>query len=151
MSTESSTIAAAFAASVAPAAQPQSNSGTFKLPPFWINRPVLWFAQAESIFRGRNPSITTDIDKYDCVLHVLPHEALEKCEHVIVGEDPVGGRYPALKNALIESYGRTTARKQAELIELATTGALGDRRPTDYLMQIRNLSGSEYELSLIHI
>ena len=56
-----------------------------------------------------------------------------------------GGQYLALKNALIDSYGRTEASKHTQLIALTKEGALGDRKPMDFLMYMRSLSGSDYE------
>ena len=78
------------------------------------------------------------------VLRALPNEVMETMEH-ITGEEQVGGRYPALRNALTESYGHTPARKHAQLISLTREGALGDRKPTEFLMYMRNLSGERYE------
>ena len=50
---------------------------------------------------------------------VLPNEVLEKVEFVLTGDEQVGGRYAALKGALIDCYGRSNARRNAELIALA--------------------------------
>ena len=82
------------------------------LPTFWLARPELWFLQAESVFQDRIPPVTVDKLKFNMVLRALPNEVLEKVEHVLTGEAQVGRCYPALKSALIESYG-TTPRQQA--------------------------------------
>ena len=124
---------------------PHGYPSNIKLPTFWITRPELWFVQVESAFRNRHPPVTADIIRFDCVIGALPNEVLEKVEHVITGVPQVGGRYAALQNALIESYGRSTAQKQDELIRLTVSRSLGDLKPTDFLMKVRALSGSEYD------
>ena len=90
-------------------AGPAAEATEICLPTFWMTRPELWFAHAEAVFRNRTPPVTTDQVKYNHVLPVLPNEVLEKIEHIILGKDPVGGRYLALKDALTESYGRREA------------------------------------------
>ena len=118
---------------------------SLKLPTFWITRPELWFIQVESAFRNRHPPVTSDIVKFDCVIGALPSDVMEKVEHVLVSPAQVGGRYAALQNALIESYGRTPVQKQDELIQMTVRRSLGDMKPTDFLMRVRALSGCEYE------
>ena len=66
-------------------------------------------------------------------------------EHVLISPAQVGGQYASLQNALVESYGRTPVQKQDELIQLTVHRSLGDLKPTDFLMRVRALSGSEYE------
>ena len=127
------------------AVHPHGFPSSLKLPTFWVTRPEHWFIQVESAFRNRYPPITSDIVRFDCVIGALPNEVLEKVEHVITGVPQVGGRYAALQNALIESYGRSTAQKQDELIKLTVSRYLGNLKPTDFLMKVRALSGSEYE------
>ena len=124
---------------------PHGYPSNIKLPTFWLTRPELWFIQVESAFRNRQPSITEDIVKFDCVIAALPNDVLEKVEHVLTHNNQVGGRYAALQNALVESYGRSPAQRQAELIEITVKGTLGDLKPSDFLTKIRSLSGEEYE------
>ena len=126
-------------------AHPHGYPSTLKLPSFWITRPELWFIQVESAFRNRHPSVTDDIVKFDCVIAALPNDVLEKVEHVLTHVNQVGGRYAALQNALIESYGRSPAQRQVELIEMTVRGTLGDLKPSDFLTKIRSLLGEEYE------
>ena len=122
-----------------------NDSSHTKLPIFWVTRPELWFIQAEAAFIDRNPPITSDAAKFSQVLRVLPNDVLEKVEYVITGEEPVGGRYAALKGALTDSFGRSTAHRHAELIALTKDGTLGDRKPTEFLMHMRSLHGNSIE------
>lgn len=126
-------------------AHPHGYPSSLKLPSFWLTRPELWFIQVESAFRNRQPAITNDLVRFDCVIAALPNDVLEKVEHVLTAQAPVGGRYAALQNALVESFGKTAAQRQGELIDMTVRGTLGDLKPTDFLMRIRSLSGEEYE------
>ena len=110
---------------------------------FWPTRPELWFMQAMAVFEDRVPPITTDKGKCNLVMRALPCEVMEKVEHVLTGDPPVGGRYPALRAALIDCYGRSQASRYAQLIALTRPGALGDRKPMEFLLHM--------QLSLIHI
>ena len=119
------------------------NSLALRLPPFWSAKPELWFAQVEAAFDTRNPKITQDSTKFSHVLQVLPEVALLKVEHVIArGGD---GRYEALKEALVESFGKSVSAKQAQLVGLCANPSLGDRKPIEYLRHIQSLSGSDYK------
>ena len=125
-------------------AAPGVDSVAIRLPTFWTTSPELWFAQTEASFDNRSPKITTDGSKYNHVLQALPQDVLDEVEHAVstVGAD----RYETLKTALIKSYGKSTAKKSAELLAMiARPGNLGDRKPTNLMMKIRKLSGSSYE------
>ena len=51
-----------------------------------------------------------------------------------------------MKKALLKSYGRSAAKKNAELLSmLARSGGIGDRKPSTLLMRIRTLSGASYD------
>ena len=127
-----------------PQAAPGVDSVAIRLPNFWTTSPELWFAQTEASFDNRSPKITTDGSKYNHVLQALPQDVLDEVELAV---STVGAnRYETLKTALIKSYGKSTAKKSAELLAMiARPGNLGDRKPTNLMMKIRKLSGSSYD------
>ena len=125
-------------------AAPGVYSVAIRLPSFWTSSPELWFAQTEANFDNRNPKITTDGSKYNHVLQALSQDVLDEVEHAVTTIGP--DRYENLKRALIKSYGKSVAKKSAELLTMiARPGNLGDRKPTNLMMKIRKLSGSSYE------
>ena len=87
--------------------------------------------------------MTTDKAKCNLVLRALPCEVLEKVENVLTGPAPMGGQYPALQAALMDCYGRTQASRYAQLIALTRPGALGNRKPMEFLLHMRSLSGAD--------
>ena len=114
---------------------------TARLPNFWTNTPELWFAQTEANFENRHPKVTLNSSKYTHTLQALPQEVLIECEHAITNEGQE--RYKYLKEALIKAYGKSQAKKNAELLTMSSRpGGLGDRKPSK---KIRNLSGSSYQ------
>ena len=115
---------------------------SLKLPNFWPSDPELWFVKVEASFRNRNPAITVDSTKFDHILGVLPPEVCHRVRHVLMKDDAT---YTQLKEALVRSFGKSTASKQAELIGLAENPSLGDLKPSDYLHKIRNLSDCDYK------
>ena len=133
--------AAAITAAAHAAANAHASIAT--LPKFWPTRPELWFVQAEAVFEDRIPPVTTDKAKSNLVIRALPCEVLEEVEHVVTGPTPVGGRYPALKSALVDCYGRSQATRYNDLIELTRPGALGDRRPMQFYLHMRSLSAGD--------
>ena len=120
------------------------DSVAIRLPNFWMAEPEIWFMQVEANFENRHPKITVDYTKFTHVLQALPQEVLSDCQHALLagGDD----RYGTLKAALIKAYGKSRAKKNAELLALnSKSGMLGDRKPSTFLMKIRKLSDSSYE------
>ena len=122
---------------------PEVSSLAIKLPIFWTSEPELWFLQVEASFENRHPKITRDESKFSHVLQHLPQEVLVECQHAVTNQNS----YTVLKAALISEYGRSEAKKNAELLELNARkgGALGDKKPSSFLRKIRTLSNSSYE------
>ncbi|KAJ1526590.1 hypothetical protein ONE63_008176 [Megalurothrips usitatus] len=101
-----------------------------ELPPFWADRPALWFAQADLLQAGLN-----EREKFTAVLRRL------EATHVAVVEDvvlaPPEAPYTAVKNALV---GRLTPTSQEQIRQLLNGEELGDRRPSQFLRHLRGLA-----------
>ena len=142
-------IMESYQASQAAAAAPspddvETNSVAIRLPNFWANKPELWFAQIEANFEARSPKITTEASRYAYALQALPQDVLTEVEHVVATVSTE--KYTLLKRALLKAYGRSPAKKNAELLAMtARPGGIGDRKPSNLLMKIRTLSGASYD------
>lgn len=90
-------------------------------------------------------SISADATKYDYVVSVLDDRTSGEIRSVITNP-PTLDKYKALKSALLEAFGKTTAQKDAEL--LALTG-LGDRKPTALLRKINALNDDPAKLKRV--
>ena len=136
--------AAAAAAAALAADDLEVGSVAIRLPNFRLANPRLWFAHIEANFDSRNPKITTESSRYSYALQALPQDILAEVEHVI--ESTSNTKYTLLKQALLKAYGKSTAKKNAELLAMtARPGGIGNCRPSNLLMTICTLSGSSYE------
>ncbi|KAK7473459.1 hypothetical protein BaRGS_00035288 [Batillaria attramentaria] len=110
------------------------NAVTVKLPDFWIKSPEVWFARAEAQFGTKG--INQDQTKYDYVVSALDINTAEEMQAILTNP-PNEEKYIALKTALIKTFGKTQAQKDAELLHL---NGLRDKRPTSLLRKINALN-----------
>lgn len=127
--------------------QPQGeNSGTsarsrgvervgVRIPPFWPERPAVWFAQLEGQFILSN--ITVDSTKFYMVAANLDPSIASEVDDIIVSP-PATGMYEKLKTEVIK---RLSVSQQRKTLQLLTHEELGDRKPSQFLRHLRNLAG----------
>lgn len=106
-----------------------------RVPPFWPEKPTIWFAQIEGQFAISN--ITADTTKfYYVVSHLDPRYASE-VEDIIV-TPPAAGKYEKLKEELIK---RLSESREKKVHQLLTHEELGDRKPSQFLRHLQHLAG----------
>jgi len=114
----------------------QINSNEFrllKLPTFWRKQPKLWFAQIESefiVYRIRSDDI-----KYNSVIRHLDEGLISISE--IIENPPTTDKYNHLKNVLINRF---TDSEEKRLRQLLAGIELNDKKPSELLREIRQLS-----------
>ena len=114
------------------------NTVSVKLPPFWPDQPLVWFAQAESQFALRNIVLTKT--KYYHVTAVLPQEvALSVLD--ILREPPTVEPYETLKKRLVQSFDLTDYQRAEQFAKLPS---LGDRRPSELMNTMLSLLPSNH-------
>ena len=128
----STTATAAIATTSEPA---PVASVSVKLPPFWPNNPLVWFAQVEAQFFTRN--ITSQATKFAYVIAALQPEIAQEVRDILI-YPPQATQYDILKAELIQ---RTSASEQKRLHQLLTAEELGDRKPSQLLRHMRQLLG----------
>lgn len=114
-----------------------------KPPPFWRNRPDLWFKQLESNFLLSN--ITKDSTKYHYVVAALDCDILEQVSTIITSP-PEQDKYAAIKEALIRVF---AVSEEQNLRKLLTEVELGDRKPSQLLRQMSDLAGGKVGSDLL--
>jgi hypothetical protein len=106
-----------------------------RLPPFWPEKPAVWFAQLEGQFALSN--ITQDTTKYYYVISHLDNKYAAEVEDVITNPPPTG-RYDRIKDELIR---RLSLSEEQRVRQLLMHEEMGDRRPTQFLRHLRTLAG----------
>ncbi|XP_026331378.1 uncharacterized protein LOC113238758 [Hyposmocoma kahamanoa] len=107
-----------------------------RIPPFWPEEPVLWFAQIEGQFVLSK--INQDETKFYYVIgHLELRYALEIKD--IITSPPATNKYKKLKSELIK---RLSASQEKRIQKLLTHEELGDRKPSQFLRHLQDLAGS---------
>jgi hypothetical protein len=104
-----------------------------RLPPFWAERPTVWFTQAEAQFSLAG--ITSEKTKFFHVISQLDHRYAAEVEDIItypLEQDP----YTTLKAELV---GQLTPSKGQRVRQLLTL-ELGDCKPSQFLRHLRSLA-----------
>lgn len=104
-------------------------------PPFWPEKPAVWFAQIEGQFALSR--ITTDETKFYHVIAQLDHKYAAEVEDIITSPPPTG-KYEKLKAELTK---RLSASQERKIKQLLTHEELGDRKPSQFLRHLRHLAG----------
>lgn len=112
------------------------NRVAVKLPPFWADRPSLWFSQAESQFVISG--ITSDETKFHYVVAQLDTRYATEVEDIITNP-PETDKYKVLRTQLIQ---RLSASEEQRVRQLVSDEELGDRKPSQFLRHLRSLAGS---------
>lgn len=108
-----------------------------RVPPFYPEKPALWFAQLESQFFLAN--VTTDATKYHYAISQLDPVYAAEVEDII--SSPAGpNKYERLKAELIK---RLSASREKKVKQLLIHEELGDRKPSQFLRHLQHLAGPD--------
>lgn len=114
-----------------------------RIPPFWPEKPALWFAQLEGQFILSN--ITADQTKFYYAISQLDAQFASQVEDIIINP-PSTNKFEKLKTELIK---RLSASKQKRNKQLLMHEEMGDRRPSQFLRDLRSLAGPEFPEDLL--
>ena len=112
---------------------PATHMAHLKLPPFWTDAPVAWFAAVEAQFQLRR--VWAQEEKFCHVTAALDKMSLKKVVHLVVTPDPLQ-LYNKLKEALLASH-QLTDFQWVELLH--TMEPLGGRNPSELLADMWEL------------
>ena len=105
-----------------------------KMPPFWSERPELWFAQIEAQFGLHR--IASDQVKFNMVVAQLEGTTLQYIADTVVNP-PLIDKYITIKTKLIECFAES---QQSKLQKLLSEVQLGDQKPSQLLARQRMLA-----------
>ena len=105
-----------------------------RLPPFWPDRPALWFAQAEAQFDLAG--ITRQRTKFNHVVSQLHQQHAAEVEDIITSP-PEREPYDRLKAELVR---RLSTSREQRVRQLLSHEEMGDRRPSQFLRHLKGLA-----------
>jgi len=105
-----------------------------RLPPFWPDRPAVWFAQADSQFELA--AITRQRTKFNYVVSQLNQQQAAEVEDIIISP-PELGPYDRLKAELVR---RLSTSREQRVRQLLSHEEMGDRKPSQFLWHLKNLA-----------
>ena len=106
---------------------PPPMMSNFKLPGFWADAPVAWFAAVEAQFSLRR--VTSEEERFCHVTTALDKQSIKKVVHLVVSPHPAAP-YSKLKEALLASH-QLTDFQRVELLHAMEP--LGSRKPSELL------------------
>lgn len=106
-----------------------------RVPPFWQEKPNVWFTQIEAQFALSN--ITSDATKYYTVVSNLEPAIAAQLEDILENP-PASNRYEKLKSELIR---RLSVSQEKKVRQLLIHEELGDRKPSAFLRHLQSLAG----------
>lgn len=106
-----------------------------RIPPFYPEKPALWFSQMEAQFALSN--IKTDETKFYYVTGNLDPQYANEVEDII-SNPPATNKYDRLKFELVK---RLSASREKKVKQLLMHEELGDRKPSQFYRHLLNLAG----------
>lgn len=103
-----------------------------KIPPFWPEKPAIWFAQVEGQFAIRR--ITDNATKFYHILASLDRQCAAEIEDILIGPP----NYDNLKMELIK---RLSVSRENKVKQLLMHEELGTRKPSQFLRHLQHLAG----------
>ena len=121
----------------------QSRTINFNPPPFWKQNVQLWFKQVESQFRVKG--VTADEDKYDLIVSALDTSVLTQVSDLVIEPPPID-KYQTLKQRIINCFCESEEKKLQILLKEI---ALGDKKPSQLLREMRELTSNKVSEELL--
>ena len=112
---------------------PPSRFSNMKLPAFWPDAPVAWFAAAEAQFHLMQ--VTSQSERFCHLTATLDKASVKKVVHIVTAPDPLQP-YSVLKEALLTSHHMTDFQR-VELLHAMEP--LCSRKPTELLADMLEL------------
>lgn len=106
-----------------------------RLPPFWPEKPALWFCQLEAQFTLFG--ISRDATKFWYVVSQLDNKYVQEIEDIVINP-PKENKYQKVKEELIK---RLSTSQELRIKQLLEHEEIGDRSPSQFLRHLKNLAG----------
>ncbi|GFV25498.1 uncharacterized protein TNCV_1147681 [Trichonephila clavipes] len=116
------------------AEQFKASGVSIKIPPFWFDKPEIWFYQVEAQFKICR--ITSERTMFSHLVAQLEQRVLENIWDIV--KDPNSNTYSAAKELLLKIF---VESKNKKIKRLLTGIELGDMLPSQLLRKMFALAG----------
>ncbi|GFT29146.1 transposon Ty3-I Gag-Pol polyprotein [Trichonephila clavipes] len=114
----------------------EASGVSIKIPPFWFDKPEIWFYQVEAQFRICR--ITSEETMFSHLVAQLEPRVLEDIWDIVKDSNP--NKYTATKERLLKIFVESENKKMKRLL---TGIELGDMLPSQLLRKMRALAGTD--------
>jgi predicted DNA-binding protein len=101
-----------------------------RLPPFWAERPALWFTQAESLFSLA--SISNERTKFYHIISQLDRKYAAEVEDFSTASEPL--------HRIKDRAAKSPVTHEQRARQIITHKEMGDRKPSQFLRHLRSLA-----------
>ena len=115
----------------------EANKVSIKIPPFWCEKPDIWFFQVEAQFQINK--ITTEETKFNYLVSQLEPKYVENIWDIIKDTKP--NKYALAKERLLNIFKESENKR----IQRIVTGLdLGDYKPSQLLQKMQSLGADDF-------
>ncbi|XP_055951489.1 uncharacterized protein LOC129987546 [Argiope bruennichi] len=115
----------------------EANKVSIKIPPFWCEKPDIWFYQVEAQFEINK--ISTEETKFNYLVSQLEPKYVEHIWDIIKDTKP--NKYALAKERLLNMFKESENKR----IQRIVTGIdLGDNKPSQLLQKMKNLGADDF-------
>ncbi|XP_015929654.3 uncharacterized protein [Parasteatoda tepidariorum] len=115
----------------------EANKVSIKIPPFWREKPDIWFYQVEAQFQINK--ITTEETKFNYLISQLEPKYVENIWDIIKDTKP--NKYTLAKERLLNTFKESENKRIQRLV---TGLELGDYKPSQLLQKMKNLGADDF-------
>lgn len=115
----------------------EASAVSVKIPPFWVDKPEMWFFQVEAQFQICN--IVTEDTKFNYLVAQLEPRFIENIWDIIK-DSTNKTKYSSAKDRLLATF---TESENKKIKRLLTGLELGDMTPSQLLRKMRSLGGND--------
>ncbi|GFQ85342.1 uncharacterized protein TNCT_452101 [Trichonephila clavata] len=109
----------------------EANKVNVKIPPFWDEKPEIWFFQVEAI-----ANINQEETKFNYLVAQLDPKFTQNIWDIIQSDEK--NKYSCAKSRLLSTF---KEREEKNITKLLTGISLGDMKPSQLLRKMKSLAG----------
>lgn len=120
-----------------PAMEAEAHVVSIKIPPFWPEKPDIWFYQVEAQFQINK--ISTEETKFNYLISQLEPRYVETIWDIIRDSKP--NKYSVAKERLLNTFKESENKRIQRLV---TGLEIGDYKPSQFLQKMRGLATDDF-------